>query len=76
MGKLLDFNSKFEEKNRNTEKELFKAWFYRMFGDQSRHVLDQIREAIRNEDKERYDEITVPIILRKTMVDLNKGLRK
>ncbi|MGR9527650.1 hypothetical protein ACSS31_28740 (plasmid) [Priestia megaterium] len=76
MGKVLDFNSKFEEKNRNTEKELFKAWFYRMFGDQPKHVLDEIREAIRNEDKEKYDEITVPIILRKTMVDLNKGLRK
>lgn len=76
MGKVLDFNSKFEEKNRNREKELFRIWFYKMFGDQPQHVLSEIREAIRNEDKERYDEITVPIILRKTMVDLNKGLRK
>ncbi|WP_170289788.1 hypothetical protein [Cytobacillus depressus] len=71
MGKVLDFNSKWQAIKEHEEAVQMKGFFVEMFGDQPDSVKLEIAQAIKDKDVERYFEITHPIIIRKTMKEMN-----
>lgn len=72
MSDVLDFNERLAAKKQEDEKNKAMEFFWDMFGDQPNHIKLEIAKAIQEGNKERYMELTQPIIIRKTMMEFNK----
>ena len=70
---VIDFTSRLAEKRKKEESKRLHEWFFKMFGDQPRHVLLEIAKSIEDRDQEKYDQLTIPILLKKSMIEANKG---
>ena len=69
MANIINASERFKALQKNQELESLKKQFLEMFKDQPKHVFLEICKAILDGDKEKYFEITNPIMKRKAIKD-------
>jgi hypothetical protein len=70
---VIDFTARLKAKKESEQLDRLKESFFRMFGDEPRHVLRDIAQSIADQDEEKYKELTEPIIMKKAIKHFNKG---
>lgn len=70
---VIDFTARLKVKKERELLDRLKESFFRMFGDEPRHVLRDIAQSIADQDEEKYKKLTEPIIMKKAIKHFNKG---